>query len=158
MAEIIQQRMCAAVEGDFVVFLIGMRVNRWWKVHKWWPVAMAMPKMIKELSANRASGFLCGGAWIGNPTIFVQYWKSFAALEAYAKNPNQTHLPAWAAFNRRAAKNGDVGIWHETYQVHAGEYETVYNNRPRFGLGRVGQLVPATGARESAAGRFKRHA
>src|ERR1700686_3769309 len=155
MAEIIQQRMYASVEGDFVVFLIGMRVNRWWKIHKWWPVAMAMPRMIKELYANPSPGFRGAQMGFGNPTIMVQYWTSFDALDAYAKNPNQTHLPAWAAFNRRAARNGDVGIWHETFQVHASEYESIYNNMPRFGLGRVGELLPATGRRESAAQRFR---
>ena len=45
MAEIIAQRMAAEMEGDFVVFLIGMRINKLWKVHKWLPVFLAMPKI-----------------------------------------------------------------------------------------------------------------
>ncbi len=45
MSTVFPGRMMATIEGDFVVFLIGMRVNYWWKVHKWWPVAMAMPRM-----------------------------------------------------------------------------------------------------------------
>jgi len=49
---IVAQRMTSQADGDFCVFLIGMRVNRWWKVHKWWPVAMAMPRMLKELAAH----------------------------------------------------------------------------------------------------------
>ena len=44
MPTVIAQRMTAKVEGDFVVFLIGMRINRLWKIHKWLPVAMAMPR------------------------------------------------------------------------------------------------------------------
>jgi hypothetical protein len=40
MAKVIEDRMTAQVEGDFVVFLIGMRINRFWKVHKWLSVAM----------------------------------------------------------------------------------------------------------------------
>ena len=44
----INRRMTAAVDGDFCVFVIGIRVNSWWRLHKWWPVAMAMPRMIKE--------------------------------------------------------------------------------------------------------------
>ena len=43
------RRDFAKMEGDFVVFLIGMRINKFWQIHKWFPVAMAMPKMIKEL-------------------------------------------------------------------------------------------------------------
>lgn len=146
--------MTAEMDGDFVVFLIGMRINRLWKVHKWWPVMTAMPAMLKELAANPQSGFLSAQSWFGNPSIIVQYWRSFEALEAYAKNPNQVHLPAWKAFNQRAARNGDVGIWHETYLVRAGQYECIYNNLPVFGLGKAGRLVPATGKRETAAGRI----
>ena len=43
-------------------------------------------------------------------------------------------MPAWAAFNRAVASNGDVGIWHETYRVRPGDYECIYNNMPLFGL------------------------
>jgi hypothetical protein len=45
MAKIISARMTAEVDGEFVVFLIGMRINRWWKVHKWLPVAAAIMAM-----------------------------------------------------------------------------------------------------------------
>jgi hypothetical protein len=70
--------MTARLDGEFVVFLIGMRINRYWKLHKWLPVATAMP-----------------------------------------------------------------------------QYETIYNNMPPYGLGRVGQLVPATGSLESAGERLR---
>ena len=61
--------------------------------------------------------------------------------------------PAWRAFNRNVRSNGDVGIWHETYVVRPGSYETIYNNMPPYGLGRVGRLVPATGNLELAGAR-----
>ena len=32
MPDIIRERMTAQMEGDFCVFLIGMRVNQLWKV------------------------------------------------------------------------------------------------------------------------------
>ena len=57
-----------------------------------------------------------------------------------AKN-QRTSLPAWQAFNRAVGSNGDVGIWHETYVVRPGAYETVYNNMPPWGLGAAGRLV-----------------
>ena len=37
-------RMTAKMDGPFVIFLIGMRINKFWKFGKWWPVASAMPK------------------------------------------------------------------------------------------------------------------
>ena len=53
MAQVFPGRWTAELEGDFVVFLIGMRVNRPWKVHKWWPVLRAMPRILTELEALR---------------------------------------------------------------------------------------------------------
>ena len=49
------RRMTAEIDGEFCVFLIGMRVNRWWKLHKWMPVALAIPRMVRKLAALRQS-------------------------------------------------------------------------------------------------------
>lgn len=152
MASIHPGRMMAAINGDFVVFLIGMRINKPWKVHKWLPVALAMPRMLKELDANPDCG--CLGYTFG-PKVIVQYWRSFEHLEAYARSHDQLHWPEWVAFNKRLGRSrGDVGLWHETYQVRAGEYETVYSGMPPFGLGKASTLVPISGHRESARGRM----
>lgn len=157
MGKTINERMTVELDGDFVVFLIGMRINRIWKIHKWLPVALSMPKMLRELSMNPESGFL-GFQIVGKfqPTI-VQYWKSFEHLEKYAKDRNGQHYPAWKAFNTKIKSNGDVGIWHETYKIRAGEYECVYNNMPKFGLGKIGILVPATGNKASAGQRISKN-
>jgi hypothetical protein len=53
------------MDGEFVVFLISMRINKIWKFHKFIPVAMAMPKMLKELLQNPESGFLGHEQWLG---------------------------------------------------------------------------------------------
>ena len=151
MTDIIPRRMTAEIEGDFVVFLIGMKVNKPWKVHQWLPVFRAMPRMLKELSARPDSGFLGCTVSLG---VIVQYWRSFEHLEAYARSHDGLHWPAWVAFNKRIGQSrGDVGIWHETYKVQAGQYEAVYSGMPPFGLGKVGTLVPASGKRETARGR-----
>jgi hypothetical protein len=140
MKTIIPQRMTATMDGDFVVFLIGMRVNRWWKFRQWFRVASAMPRMIRELNENPALGCLGGETWFGRTTIMVQYWRSMDALLSYAKARNAEHLPAWRAFNKLVGTNGDVGIWHETYRVRPGDYESIYVNMMPFGLGKVGRL------------------
>ena len=49
---------------------------------------------------------------------------------------------------------GDVGIWHETYRVRAGEYEVVYGNMPLFGLAAAGRHRPAGSKANSAAARI----
>jgi len=89
MTPALSGRLTARFEGEVVVFLIGMRVNRLWKVHKWLPVARAMPQMLRELRADPESGLLGFESWVGNPTISLQYWRSFEHLERYAKD-------AWA--------------------------------------------------------------
>ena len=154
MSEIIRERVTAQCDEPFVVFLIGMRVNKPWKVHKWLPVAMAMGRMIRELSTRPKSDLLHVESWAGRTTIMVQYWRSFDALERYAKNQSDAHLPAWRAFNQKVASNGDVGIWHETYTVNPGQFECVYNNMPRFGLAAATNVVPASGKRSGARGRL----
>jgi Domain of unknown function (DUF4188) len=157
MTDILPQRVTAAVDGEVVVFLIGMRINKFWKVNKWLPVAMAMPRMVAELHANPSSGFLGAHQWFGITTVMVQYWRSFEDLEAYAKDRYQQHLPAWAAFNRAVGSGGDVGIWHETYRIRPGDYECIYNNMPPFGLAKATRLVPVGSHRESAVERLRGH-
>ena len=148
------ERLTATLDGDFVVFLIGVRINRPWKVHKWWPVTQAMPRMIKELERQPELGFMHAEMWFSRTTIMVQYWRSMDQLLAYAKNKSAEHLPAWRAFNQSVGTDGSVGIWHETYAASAGSYENVYVNMPAFGLGKAGTLQPAAGGRQSAAGRL----
>lgn len=129
-----------------------MRINKPWKVHKWLPVFVAMPKMLKELQRRPESGFL---GHIFSPKVIVQCWRSFEHLEACARDHNQSHWPAWVDFNQRVGRSrGEVGIWHETYQVRAGEHECVYSGMPPFGLAKASGQVDAVGALDSARGRL----
>ena len=153
MAKIIPGRVTAQLEGDFVVFLIGMRINKPWKVHKWLPVFLAMPRMLKELQDRPESGFL---GHIMSTKVIVQYWRSFEQLEAYARDSEHQHWPAWVDFNKRVARSrSDVGIWHETYKVRAGEYECVYSGMPSLGLAAASNNVAAEGHLDSARGRLE---
>ena len=130
-------RFTAEVPETFVTFLIGMRVNRPLKLSSWWSVAQAMPRMQRELREHPELGCLGIHNWFGRTTLSLQYWRDFESLNAYARNPNQEHLPAWRAFNKAVSNSGDVGIWHETYQVTAGKVEAIYGNMPLFGLAPV---------------------
>jgi hypothetical protein len=157
MAQIFPGRYTAQIEGSFVVFLIGMRVNRIFSFHKWIPVAKAMPGMIKELYQDKESGFLGAQYFVNLPGVSVlQYWRSFEHLHRYAHARDALHLPAWAAFNRAVGNNGSVGIWHETYEVQAGKYETVYANMPRFGLAQAAQHLAVTSRSNSAKDRMRK--
>lgn len=151
-----RERLTATIDGDFVVFLIGMRLNQPWKVHKWWPLASAMPRMISELRRQPELGLLHAEMWFSRTVIMVQYWRSMDQLMAYATSKQAAHLPAWKEFNQSVGTDGTVGIWHESFAVAAGSYESVYVNMPAFGLGIAGRLEPATGHKHSAAGRLGR--
>jgi hypothetical protein len=104
---------------EIVVFVIGMRINRFWQFWRWLPVFAAMPKMIVELCRDPSLGLLARPSTFMSGRVFllVQYWRSFEDLERFARAPQGSHLEAWRNFNRRIRDNGSVGIFHETYRV-----------------------------------------
>ncbi len=151
MADIRQGRWTAEIDGDFVVFIIGARINSWRHL-----VAAlgdlggrrGMNHMLRYLTEHPEKGLL--GYETAGFTI-IQYWRSFEHLEAFAKDSEDPHLDAWRGYWRRIGKGTRAGIWHETFLVRAGEYEAVYGNMPPRGLGRAGRLVPvaeSVGARQ----------
>ena len=132
-----QGRYSAAVDGDLVVFLIGARVHRWWRIPTLLRVSRAMDAMQAELRAQPELGCLNIENWGGRTTISVQYWRSAEALIDYARSKDSAHLPAWKHFNQVVRKTGAVGVWHETYAV--ARSEAMYVDMPRFGLARAGR-------------------
>ena len=157
MSPIHPGRFTAQIDGSFVVFIIGLRINLFWAVHKWLPVARAMGPMIQELLANPDLGLLHAQTYLyWRGIALVQYWRSFEALEEFSKDPKASHLETWKRFNRAVGASGSVGIWHETYLVEAGQYESVYGNMPKFGLAVAGKHLPAVGAKETASRRLGR--
>ena len=120
MADVRQGRWTADIEGDFVVFLIGARFSQ-----APLPALVAdlggskrgMRQMLNYLVAHPEKGLL--GYEFGLKTI-VQYWRSFEELEAFAKDKDDPHLPAWRDYWKRVGKSTRTGIWHETFLVRAG--------------------------------------
>jgi hypothetical protein len=94
MATIHPGRYSAEIEGDLVVFLIGMRLNRPWKLHHWWPVLAGMRRMLAELARHPEPGLLGAGTGVlhGGPAV-VQYWRGFEHLERFARDP--APCPGW---------------------------------------------------------------
>jgi hypothetical protein len=147
--------MTAEIDGDFVVFLTGMRLNRPWKIWKWLPLFIAMPRMNRELAANPDLGMLHYRYHAGiRSMMVVQYWSSFEKLHAYAKAKDRAHLPAWKWMNKAVGLNGDIGTWHETYMVKKSQYECLYVNMPQWGLANAGRHISSRGARRTAKGRL----
>jgi hypothetical protein len=157
MSAINPGRMTHEYAGELVVFMIGMTINKWWRIDRWLPVFRAMPAMLAELSKNKDSGMLgyrlifdLRGPWL------VQYWNSLDKLYAYASDRDAKHRPAWAAYNRRArAANGAVGVWHETYLVDRAE--SIYVSSPLQGLAKATGIRPVTGRLDTARARVEQH-
>ena len=143
MAQVINTgRWTAEIEGDFVVFVIGARINSKWRLIR----AIrdlggrrGMGHMLKYLTEHPEKGLL-GYETMG--FVNIQYWRSFELLEAFAKDRDDPRLQAWRNFWKRVGKSGRTGIWHETFLVRSGEYEAIYGNMPAYGLGKATKLVP----------------
>jgi len=157
MASVFAGRYTASVDGPFVVFAIGMRINRLRALRKWWPVVTAMPPMIETLNRHPEKGFLGAESFVfWRGVMLLQYWRSFEDLDRFARSPADPHLEAWRRFNRAVGGSGEVGIFHETYLVQDGQYECVYGNMPRFGLAKAFAHERAVGNRETARLRLNR--
>ena len=150
-----QGRWTAEIEGDFVVFIIGARPNKWRLVRSVRDLGgNAMKQMLDYLMERPEKGLL-GYQQHGAFGVTVQYWRSFEHLEAFARDKDDPHLEIWRNYWKRVGKDTRTGIWHETYLVRAGEYEAIYGNMPPFGLGRATAVV-RLGADSSARGRLRR--
>ena len=113
---------------------------------------MAMVDMLGELEQDPSKGLLGYQRFGAIGGVIVQYWRSFEALESYAKNPDAKHAPVWRAWNRLGEdETASAGIWHETYQVRAGSYEAIYQNMPATGLQNAGTAVTVDEARRFGA-------
>jgi hypothetical protein len=148
-------RYAAQTGAPFVVFIIGMRINHFWRVRRWLPTLLAMRPMLLELYAHPEKGFLSAEFTLTlRGPVLIQYWRSFEDLDRFARSRSDPHLPAWSEFNRTAARDGSAGVFHETYLIQPGQFEAVYANMPRFGLARAFEHVQAIGGRETARGRL----
>jgi len=160
MTTVQRGRWTHAHDGEVVVFVLGMRVNRWRSVRAWSAVFRAMPRMLTELSRERERGMLRQTTALGRhgPEV-TTYWRSLPELLAYAHDRDGEHRPAWRAFNAAARRApGAVGIWHETYVVSAGAHESIYGDMPLTGLAAATAAVPVTGRTDRAEQRLSSRA
>lgn len=151
MKNIITKRQTAKIEGSFVVFMIGMRINRFWKFWKWFPVAAKMTPMLKSLLPDKEKGLLHMEVALKlRGPVMIQYWRSFEHLEKFARSKEEPHFSAWMEYYKKYASEGSAGIWHETYTVEPGKYEAIYSNMPLFGLAKAGRNIEVNKTLDSA--------
>lgn len=151
MESTVDGRFTARMDEGFVVFVMGVRVNRLWDLRGWPPTLLSLRTMLRELRRGSAEGFLGGRTYLRwREVLLVQYWSSLEALERFARSPEESHMPGWKRFNRRVRKRKCVGLWHEAYIVGPGCYEAVYADTPVLGLAGATEHVRAFGGQETA--------
>lgn len=77
-----------------------------------------------------------GDSESNNTFLTVYYFRDFEGLNKFAHDP--LHRKAWDWYHRDFAKKGGyshIGIFHETFCVPAGAWETIYINMPPVLMG-----------------------
>src|SRR5580704_16010410 len=99
MAQIAGRRMTAEIDGDFVVFLIGARPDKFHLVRSIMDIGgrRGMKHMLASLMARPEKGLL--GYQMRLPTI-VQYWLYFDHLEAFVNDTSVPRTAAWRNYWR----------------------------------------------------------
>lgn len=156
-------RMAGRINGDFCVFLIGIRNQHPLALDGTFRVAVgAFNGMIRELeaAAPEKSGFLGASPYVGtnwnrgSHTMAVMYWRSHEHLQAFARDRDASHWPAWKLAQKLCRESPHIALWHEAYNVRGGDYDAIYVNCPPLGLGHAGYLLPAKGKLATSEGRM----
>ncbi|WP_434530111.1 DUF4188 domain-containing protein (plasmid) [Haloarcula sp. NS06] len=144
MDAIIPERMAAEIDGECVIYINGMRLNKLRALPKYLHAGLEAGRMFKRLEADPDSGFLGYlPAYMGlRSGAAIQYWRSLEDIRRFARDPDGPHIPAWKWYNEEIGNNGELGFWAELYVVKDGSFETFYRNVPPTGLGEHGTLVP----------------
>lgn len=152
-------RYAALGHKNLVVFIIGMRINKWYRVDLWWKVLRAMAEMLRELQSNdKDLGFYGNETYgmaallFGYPSIQVTYWESVEKLHEFSSGKShKTGMKNFLTMMNRS--NGAVGVYHELYEVSRAE--SIYRDMNEFGLLRAVGGEPALGSLTSSAGRLE---
>jgi hypothetical protein len=145
VADILEGRWTAKLDGDFVVFIIGAQVHNPFRGWRALPLLGQMRSMLADLERDRTAGVDRGflgyqSHGVGPFGVIVQYWRSFDDLERFARQPGDRHAVVWQKWYRAALhKNRAVGIWHESFAVSADRYEAIYQGTPKIGLLKAGR-------------------
>lgn len=156
MIAIMKGRRTARTDEEFVVFIMGMRINRWWMIHCWRPVILAMTGMTHEFVQQPKRGWLGSKAWFERAVAIIQHLWPFDAPATYTKAQDRSHVPTLAGFNRKIGNDGTIGICNETYRIAPGWCGNVFANMPAFLLGNCTTLKQAKGEFATAAGQMGR--
>jgi Domain of unknown function (DUF4188) len=149
-------RWMASREEPFAVFVFGMRLNRLRGLPRFLWGLRVLRRVLRDLDDHPERGFLAGQVYrAGRTLIAVQYWESFDALDAWARDHRLPHRRPWQRYLREALTDEAMGLWHETYLAGPGSWEGVYLNMPPWGLAAGVEAVEMRATRGSARERLR---
>nr|POE72457.1 dynein heavy chain, cytoplasmic [Quercus suber] len=129
-------------DSDVVVFLIGTRCNHPLGVLApgFKDMGAFFPDMVKSLEAHAEEfGFLGMTSWLNSDNrtskseiMQVGYFKNMDGLHKFAHSAD--HMKGWTWWNRHVKQYPHVSIWHETYHVPKGHWESIYVNSHAGGI------------------------
>jgi hypothetical protein len=130
---------------DLVMILLGMRVNAVAGLRTLFGFGPRIETAAKEMPDGLLSHEMFMWSLFPPHAGIRQYWRDFAALEAWARSA--PHREWWRTFLRDPR---GTGFWHETYFVRGG-VESVFDDIPQpIGLLRFADRVAARGGMFSA--------
>jgi hypothetical protein len=106
--------------------------------------------------AARETGLLCSETFmigLGHYGI-LQYWRSFDALEAWARRA--PHAEWWRTAVERMRTRRDLGLYHEVFLVRPGDVESISMNCRPAGLATFGTPGEPVGPTTTSRGRLGR--
>jgi Domain of unknown function (DUF4188) len=149
-------RWMARRDQPFAVFLFGMRLNRLRGLPRFLWGLRVLRRVLRDLDTHPERGFLAGRVYrAGRTLVAVQYWESFDALDAWARDHRLPHRRPWQQYLREALHDEAVGLWHETYLASPGSWEGVYANMPPWGLAAGVEAVEMQATKGSARDRLR---
>jgi hypothetical protein len=129
-----------------VVFLLGIRINRWRGIRHWLPLLLAMPGMLRELTSAPDGGLLGYRLLFGpgpRQAMLVQYWRRPEDLHRFASDAAEPHRAAQRRYWWHYGSSDSVGVWHEMLISAAGSHHGMYGNMPPTGFGALRQVRDA---------------
>jgi hypothetical protein len=151
------------VTGDaepVVMFLLGIRINRWRSVRRWLPLVLTIPGMLGDLVRTPDSGLLGYRLLIGpgpRQAMVVQYWRRTDDLHRFARDATGPHRPAQRRFWWHYGSSEAIGVWHEVVVTAEGGHHGVYGNMPPTGLGALHPVRDGQWWAQTPAGRAHQH-
>jgi hypothetical protein len=128
-----------------VVFVVGLRINRWRAVRYWVPLVLTMPGMLHALTRVPDGGLLGYRLLLGpgpRQAAILQYWRRPEELHQFASEFAGPHRSAKRRYWWHYGSTDAVGVWHELLVSAEGQHHGMYGNMPPTGLGALRAVRP----------------